>query len=307
MSLEPCLTLFALPGGKRYYYKPLEDYEIFDLVSAVETSEGKGTTFYSWLDVPPTASVADVARAYRKLSVKIHPDKNPGVKGAHERFARLGMVASILRKSESRLRYDFFYKNGVPRWRGTGYYYSRFRPGLGTVSVFLIILTSALQYVIQGMNYKSDSKRVQHVIGEARLAAWGPKLVPLTGQRKVKVNIGVQRDGGGYAGSAKHIDMVVDGDSVYFLDTTSGTMHLVDESIAVKPVLMNTWFFKLVKFVFRQITLQKSADGGKSEQTSEGEEYDSPDSSGSGSSEKVPRHQPTTKAGGKRRKAAKKH
>jgi len=28
-------------------------------------------------------------------------------------------------------RYDFFYKNGVPKWRGTGYYYSRFRPGLG--------------------------------------------------------------------------------------------------------------------------------------------------------------------------------
>lgn len=27
--------------------------------------------------------------------------------------------------------YDFFYKNGVPKWRGTGYYYSRFRPGLG--------------------------------------------------------------------------------------------------------------------------------------------------------------------------------
>jgi hypothetical protein len=28
-------------------------------------------------------------------------------------------------------RYDFFYKNGVPKWRGTDYYYSRFRPGLG--------------------------------------------------------------------------------------------------------------------------------------------------------------------------------
>jgi hypothetical protein len=40
-------------------------------VSAVENSEGKGTTFYSWLDVPATASVADIARAYRKLSVKI--------------------------------------------------------------------------------------------------------------------------------------------------------------------------------------------------------------------------------------------
>ena len=48
-----------------------EDHEIFDLVSAVEKSEGKGTTFYSWLDVPSTASVAEIARAYRKLSVKI--------------------------------------------------------------------------------------------------------------------------------------------------------------------------------------------------------------------------------------------
>lgn len=80
------------------------------------------------------------------------PDKNPGVKGIQERFARLGVVASILRSEEGRersvsrevtweyyfgltcsleCRYDFFYKNGVPRWRGTGYYYSRFRPGLG--------------------------------------------------------------------------------------------------------------------------------------------------------------------------------
>jgi DnaJ family protein C protein 1 len=59
------------------------------------------------------------------------PDKNPGVKGIHERFARLGVVATILRKKEGRKRYDFFYKNGVPKWRGTGYYYQRFRPGLG--------------------------------------------------------------------------------------------------------------------------------------------------------------------------------
>ena len=29
------------------------------------------------------------------------------------------------------IRYDFFYTNGVPKWRGTGYYYSRFRPGIG--------------------------------------------------------------------------------------------------------------------------------------------------------------------------------
>ena len=35
-----------------------------------------------------------------------------------------------------KIRYDFFYKNGLPKWRGTGYYYSRFRPGLGVSSHF---------------------------------------------------------------------------------------------------------------------------------------------------------------------------
>lgn len=48
----------------------------------------------------------------------VSPDKNPGVKGAHERFSRLGVISTILRNEESRKRYDFFYKNGVPKWRG---------------------------------------------------------------------------------------------------------------------------------------------------------------------------------------------
>lgn len=32
---------------------------------------GKGTTFYSWLNVSPTASTADIGRAYRKKSVQL--------------------------------------------------------------------------------------------------------------------------------------------------------------------------------------------------------------------------------------------
>ena len=41
-------------------------------------------------------------------------------------------------------RYDFFYKNGVPKWRGTGYYYSRFRPGLGVRVLFCFGMLAAL-------------------------------------------------------------------------------------------------------------------------------------------------------------------
>ena len=36
----------------------------------------------------------------------------------HDRFARLGVIAQILRDPVQRERYDFFYKNGVPKWRG---------------------------------------------------------------------------------------------------------------------------------------------------------------------------------------------
>jgi len=109
------IALVALFGVVLAWDK--EDYEIFDLVSAVETSEGKGTTFYSWLGVLEKATNAEITRAYRKLSLELHPDKNHGVKGANERYARLGVVATILR-SEGRERYDFWMKRGVPKWRG---------------------------------------------------------------------------------------------------------------------------------------------------------------------------------------------
>ena len=32
--------------------------------------------------------------------------------------------------------YDFFYRNGVPKWKGPGYYYSQFKPGLGVRNLF---------------------------------------------------------------------------------------------------------------------------------------------------------------------------
>jgi DnaJ homolog subfamily C member 1 len=132
----------------------------------------------------------------------VSPDKNPKAKNIHERFARLSVVATILRNGESRERYDFFYKNGVPKWRGTGYYYSRFRPGLGvsfhdvnllrrradltkSVLVFLTMLTTGLQYVVQRLNYKRDLERVERIVRDAKLAAWGPKMTVSEGQRKV--------------------------------------------------------------------------------------------------------------------------
>ncbi|KAI6047397.1 DnaJ domain-containing protein [Pisolithus marmoratus] len=252
-----------------------EDYEIFDLVSDLEASEGKGTTFYSWLEVPPAAPLAQINKAYRKKSIELHPDKNPGVRGVHERFARLGVIVNILRSPESRARYDFFYKNGVPKWRGTGYYYTRFRPGLGTVLIFLTLLTTGLQYLVQMVNYSRDLNRIRQTIHDAKVAAWGPKMMQSVGKRKVKVNLGggPRIDEDGRAVPGKVIDMVVDGDAVYIPDF-SGDLHELNEETATPPALARTWLLTLLREVFRLTIKDKSEPARMEGEGDEGEDND---------------------------------
>ena len=242
----------------------------------------------------------------------LHPDKNPGVKGIHERFARLGKVSTILRNKEKRTRYDFFYKNGVPKWRGTGYYYSRFRPGLGTVIVFLVILSSGVQFMVQNMNYKRDLERIETIIGKAKAAAWGPKMVPLTGQRKVKVNVGGDaHDEDGYSNS-RWIDMVVDGSDVYVFDDNGDQVPL-NADTAPRPALSKTWFISLLAGLASKATGKSPKADATVNDGAEASDDDASSATGSdapGSGTNTPggsktTYAATTKAGGKRRKVVK--
>lgn len=47
------------------------DYEIFELQEALEASEGKGTTFYSILNLTSKATASDIKKMYRKRSVEL--------------------------------------------------------------------------------------------------------------------------------------------------------------------------------------------------------------------------------------------
>ena len=54
-----------------------------------------------------------------------------------------------------------------------------------TVFTFLVILTTGLHYIVQHINFKRDLTRIEHILGQAKLVAWGPKMIPSSGRRKV--------------------------------------------------------------------------------------------------------------------------
>ncbi|UZJ52422.1 hypothetical protein CBS101457_001742 [Exobasidium rhododendri] len=151
------------------------DHEIFDIQAALEKDEGPKANFYSILNLTKGASAREIAKAYRARSVELHPDKVGDNPRAVKRFERLGLIIKVLR-DERRDRYDHFLTNGFPRWRGSGYYYARFRPGLVSVFVFLILVTASIQFLVLHLNYQRDRKRLEDLQTSSKLLAWGPRF-----------------------------------------------------------------------------------------------------------------------------------
>ena len=69
--------------------------------------------YYEVLGVSKNADATEIKKAYRKLALKYHPDKNPGDKEAEEKFKEAAEAYDVLSNDDKRRRYDQFGHAGM--------------------------------------------------------------------------------------------------------------------------------------------------------------------------------------------------
>ena len=76
--------------------------------------------FYEILGVSKSASQDEIKKAYRKVAMQFHPDRNPGDKAAEEKFKEAAEAYEILSDTDKRTQYDRFGHQAPGRGGGSG-------------------------------------------------------------------------------------------------------------------------------------------------------------------------------------------
>ncbi|XP_026998660.2 dnaJ homolog subfamily C member 1 [Tachysurus fulvidraco] len=118
------------------------DLELFDLVEEIPQ------TFYEFLSVNQDAPSSDIKKAYRRLSLVLHPDKNKD-ENAETQFRQLVAIYEVLKDEERRKRYDDILVNGLPDWRQPVFYYRRVRKmSNGELGFLLFLILTVGHYAV---------------------------------------------------------------------------------------------------------------------------------------------------------------
>ncbi|CAL8347768.1 unnamed protein product [Merluccius merluccius] len=129
-SCSPLLLLAAVLCGVSAWDA---DLELFDLVEEVPQ------TFYQFLSVDQDASPVEIKKAYRRLTLTLHPDKNKA-ENAESQFRQLVGIYEVLKDEERRKTYDDILVNGLPDWKHPFTLYRRVRKMSNAELGFLLFL-----------------------------------------------------------------------------------------------------------------------------------------------------------------------
>lgn len=188
----PLLSLLLLAATALAAWSS-EDLEIFHLQQDLVREYGPSATFYTFFELEDgeKSTFKQIARQFRKLSQKYHPDKaKRGVskKKANKRFERLNLINNIL-KTDKRKRYDYFLDKGFPKYSTAGWIYAKFKPGIVFTIIFLSVLISVAHFVILKIQAGQNRKRIASLIADVKAFAQqqvAGNEMALGEQRKVK-------------------------------------------------------------------------------------------------------------------------
>lgn len=147
--MKPLLLVLLLSYGALAW--DTAELDMFDLVEELQNTYKQ--TFYEFLSLDPSCTTADVRRAYKKLALVLHPDKNDAP-DADIQFRVLAGVYEVLKDKELREKYDRVLVEGLPSWKSTAFYFRRMRKiGLAEGLLYLFSIATFIQYCVNWAAY----------------------------------------------------------------------------------------------------------------------------------------------------------
>ncbi|XP_033220139.1 dnaJ homolog subfamily C member 1 [Belonocnema kinseyi] len=136
-----------------------EELEVFDVVEEVNQN------FYELMGISQAANSSEIKKAFRRLSLQLHPDKN-SADDAEIKFRNLVSVYDILKDPGKRERYDNVLVNGLPNWRSGVYYYRYVRKmGMLETTITLFFIITVGQYLVSWAAYFEKRYTYEQVLG----------------------------------------------------------------------------------------------------------------------------------------------
>lgn len=147
--IQKCLALVGICLLLPLATECWKDYEmdLFDLVEEV------GMNFYELYGISKDSDSNEVRKAYRKLSLKWHPDKN-SEPDAETMFRKVVAVYEVLKDEEKRKRYNEILEFGLPDWKQPIFYYRRVRKlNFWELFITLAVVISIGHYFVMWAQY----------------------------------------------------------------------------------------------------------------------------------------------------------